>query len=89
MGQDCDLIWKDEKLHNQHKEKNMGRTIKISELKKFDVFSFRGGQFMWPDNIDEIIIVCPSLDENESLRVGCETEIEVELLGKMVFETKE
>ena len=44
---------------------------------------------MWPDNIDEIIIVCPSLDENESLRVGCETEIEVELLGKMVFETKE
>ncbi len=63
----------------------MGRTIKISELKKFDVFSFRGGQFMWPGNIDEIIIVCPSLDENESLRVGCETEVEVELLGQMEF----
>ena len=84
MGQDCDLIWKDEKLHNQHKEKNMGRTIKISELKKFDVF-------LWEELLDERFVSMDaerfdSLDnEGDHYFYLNDMNKEVVVIGRMEF----
>ncbi len=66
---------------------------KIKDLGRFEVFSFNGAKWIWPDILGrDNIYECEALNGGGVLYIGPnskEIDLEVEVLGKMVFQEKD
>jgi hypothetical protein len=63
----------------------MGRTIKISELKLWDVFKYKDDIKVVTFFDGGINPICNTLDEGRQATIYPKEDIEVELLGRMEF----